>query len=51
MKRAAATAIAESVGSDLSADMIVPGVFDRRVPLAVAYAVSEAARADGVARV
>jgi malate dehydrogenase (oxaloacetate-decarboxylating) len=51
MKRAAATAIAEAVGADLSADMIVPGVFDRRVPLAVAYAVSEAARADGVARV
>ena len=50
MKRAAAEAIAESVGADLCADMIVPSVFDRRVPLAVAYAVAEAARADGVAR-
>jgi len=50
MKRAAAQAIADAVGPDLAPDFIVPGVFDRRVPLAVAFAVAEAARADGVAR-
>ena len=50
MKRAAAQAIADAVGPDLAPDFIVPGVFDRRVPLAVAFAVAEAARTDGVAR-
>lgn len=50
MKRAAAQAIADAVGPDLAPNFIVPGVFDRRVPLAVAFAVAEAARADGVAR-
>ncbi len=50
MKLAAATALAELVGDDLSEEMIVPGPFDPRVGPAVATAVAEAARRDGVAR-
>jgi malate dehydrogenase (oxaloacetate-decarboxylating) len=51
MKIAAAKAIAAVIGdNELSADYIVPSVFDRRVVEAVASAVSQAAVADGVAR-
>ena len=50
MKAAAAQAIADVVGADLSADYIVPSVFDRRVSAEVPRAVAEAARRDGVAR-
>jgi malate dehydrogenase (oxaloacetate-decarboxylating) len=49
MKLAAANALAELVGDDLSEDLIVPSPFDQRVGPAVSAAVSEAARADGVA--
>ena len=49
MKLAAADALAELVGSDLSEDLIVPSPFDPRVGPAVAAAVAEAARTDGVA--
>jgi malate dehydrogenase (oxaloacetate-decarboxylating) len=50
MKLAAANALAELVGDDLAEDMIVPSPFDPRVGPAVATAVAEAARRDGVAR-
>ena len=50
MKLAAATALAELVGDDLAEDLIVPSPFDPRVGPAVAEAVAEAARRDGVAR-
>lgn len=51
MKLAAAEAIAASVSDDeLRPEFIVPSVFDKSVPMAVAAAVAEAARADGVAR-
>ncbi len=50
MKLAAARAIADAVGADARRDFIVPSVFDRDVPVAVAAAVAEAARRDGVAR-
>ncbi len=51
MKLAAAHAIAEAVSADaLDPGFIVPSVFDRDVPVAVARAVAEAAVADGVAR-
>ena len=50
MKLAAARAIADAVGDDATRDFIVPSVFDRDVPIAVAAAVAEAARQDGVAR-
>lgn len=50
MKLAAARAIANLVGDEVSEDYIVPSPFDPRVGPAVAQAVSEAARADGVAR-
>ena len=51
MKIAAAHALAELVGDDLSADYIIPAAFDPRVRDAVASAVEQAARAAGVARV
>ena len=52
MKIAAAYAIAGLVGDDeLSRDNILPPAFDPRVRDAVASAVSEAARRDGVARI
>jgi malate dehydrogenase (oxaloacetate-decarboxylating) len=50
MKLAAATALAELVGDALSEDYVVPSPFDPRVGPAVATAVAEAARRDGVAR-
>ena len=49
MKLAAADALAGLVGDDLSEDLIIPSPFDPRVGPAVAAAVAEAARADGVA--
>ncbi len=51
MKLAAAQAIAAAVDPDeRSAEYVIPSVFDKSVPVAVAAAVAEAARADGVAR-
>ena len=50
MKLAAAQAVADVVGADLSADYIIPSVFDRRVSAEVPRAVAVAAIADGVAR-
>ncbi len=50
MKQAAAVALAAVVGDDLSAECVIPSVFDPRVAPAVAEAVAAAARADGVAR-
>ncbi len=51
MKLAAANALAELVGEDLSADYIIPPVFDTRVPQAIAAAVAKAARESGAARI
>jgi len=52
MKLAAAKGIAEVVADeDLSEDYIIPSVFDREVAPAVAAAVVEEARRDGIARV
>ena len=51
MKMAAAQALADLVGDDLSADYINPAAFDPRVGPAVAKAVAEAARRSGVARI
>ena len=51
MKMAAAQALADLVGNDLSADYIIPAAFDPRVGPAVAKAVAEAARRSGVARI
>ncbi|GAB3196349.1 NADP-dependent malic enzyme [Nocardioides hungaricus] len=50
MKVAAAEALAELVGEALAEDLIVPSPFDPRVGPAVAAAVANAARRDGVAR-
>ncbi|WP_083976948.1 NAD(P)-dependent malic enzyme [Kitasatospora azatica] len=50
MKLAAAAAIADIVGDDLTADHIVPSPFDPRVAPAVAAAVAAEARAARVAR-
>ena len=50
MKLAAAEALAGLVGDDLREDLIIPGPFDPRVGPAVASAVAEAARRDGVAQ-
>jgi malate dehydrogenase (oxaloacetate-decarboxylating) len=50
MKLAAAEALADLVGADLAEDLIIPSPFDSRVGPAVARAVAEAARRDGVAR-
>ena len=51
MELAAAEALAAVVGRDeLSADYVVPSVFDRRVAITVAKAVAEAAERSGVAR-
>jgi malate dehydrogenase (oxaloacetate-decarboxylating) len=50
MKLAAAEAIADLVGDGLSEDYVIPSPFDPRVGPAVAAAVSDAARRDGVAR-
>jgi malate dehydrogenase (oxaloacetate-decarboxylating) len=51
MKLAAADALAALVGDDLREDFIVPSPFDERVGPAVAAAVADAARQDGVARI
>lgn len=50
MKVAAADAIAGVVAESLTVDAIVPSPLDLRVAPAVAAAVAEAARRDGVAR-
>jgi malate dehydrogenase (oxaloacetate-decarboxylating) len=50
MKLAAATAIADAVGDDLSPGYIVPSPLDRRVGTAVAEAVAACARDQGVCR-
>ncbi|MEO5853910.1 MAG: NADP-dependent malic enzyme [Nocardioides sp.] len=50
MKLAAATALADLVGPDLTEELIVPSPFDPRVQPAVSSAVAAAARRDGVAR-
>ncbi len=50
MKLAAADALAAVVGDDLSAECVIPSVFDDRVAPAVAAAVAQAARAEGLAR-
>jgi malate dehydrogenase (oxaloacetate-decarboxylating) len=50
MKLAAAEAIADLVGDDLSEECVIPSPFDPRVGPAVSAAVAEAARRDGVAR-
>jgi len=50
MKLAAAEALADLVGDDLSEDLVIPSPFDPRVPGAVASAVAAAAVADGVTR-
>lgn len=50
MKVAAARALAELVGEDLARDNIIPSAFDKRVAPAVAKAVAEQARKEGLAR-
>jgi malate dehydrogenase (oxaloacetate-decarboxylating) len=51
MKIAAAHALADLVGDDLSPACVVPAPFDPRVCSAVAEAVARAARDSGVARI
>jgi malate dehydrogenase (oxaloacetate-decarboxylating) len=51
MKLAAADAIAQVVGDDLCEECVIPSVFDPRVGPAVAAAVADCARAEGVARI
>jgi malate dehydrogenase (oxaloacetate-decarboxylating) len=50
MKLAAATAIADLVGDDLSETYVIPSPFDPRVASAVARAVTDTARREGLAR-
>src|SRR5512139_1067119 len=50
MKLAAAVALSDLVGDDLREDYVIPSPFDPRVGPAVAKAVADAARRDGVAR-
>ena len=50
MKLAAARALTDLVGDRLAADYVIPSPFDPRVGPAVAAAVADAARRDGVAR-
>ncbi len=50
MKLAAAGALADLVGDDLTEELVIPSPFDERVGPAVAAAVADAARRDGVAR-
>jgi malate dehydrogenase (oxaloacetate-decarboxylating) len=50
MKLAAARALAALVGESLTAEHVIPSPFDRRVAVAVADAVSDAARREGVHR-
>ncbi len=51
MKLAASEALAAVVGDELSAECVIPSVFDPRVAPAVADAVARAARDEGVARI
>ena len=51
MKMAAARALADLVGDQLSEDYIIPAAVDPRVGPAVAKAVAEAARRSGAARI
>ena len=51
MKVAAARALANLVGDDLSPEYVIPSAFDGRVASAVAAAVADAARREGLARV
>ncbi|UED84221.1 NADP-dependent malic enzyme [Streptomyces profundus] len=51
MKLAAAEALASVVADELSPTRVIPSPFDERVAPAVAAAVAEAARAEGVARI
>ncbi|WP_175615706.1 NAD(P)-dependent malic enzyme [Piscibacillus halophilus] len=51
MKVAAANAIADLVGKDLSEDYVIPNPFDPRVAPAVASEVAKAAMESGVARI
>jgi malate dehydrogenase (oxaloacetate-decarboxylating) len=51
MKLAAAGALAGVVAGELAEDLIIPSPFDPRVAPAVSAAVSDAARAEGVARI
>ncbi len=50
MKLAAAIALADLVGDEISEEYVVPSPFDPRVAPAVSAAVADAARGDGVAR-
>ncbi|MEP9361561.1 NADP-dependent malic enzyme [Nocardioides sp. CN2-186] len=50
MKLAAAQALADLVGDDLTEEYVIPSPFDPRVGPAVSAAVADAARRDGVAR-
>ncbi len=50
MKLAAADAVAAVVGDELAPECVIPSVFDERVAPAVAAAVAQAARAEGLAR-
>ncbi len=50
MQMAAADALSELVGDDVTAEYIVPSAFDKRVAPHVADAVAAAARREGVAR-
>jgi malate dehydrogenase (oxaloacetate-decarboxylating) len=50
MKLAAAAALASVVADELAEDLVIPSPFDPRVGPAVAAAVAEAARSNGVAR-
>jgi malate dehydrogenase (oxaloacetate-decarboxylating) len=50
MKQAAAVALAGVVGDELAVDCIIPSALDPRVAPAVAAAVAQAARDEGVAR-
>ncbi|MBO8127114.1 MAG: NAD-dependent malic enzyme [Firmicutes bacterium] len=50
MKMASARALADLVGPNLSADYIIPGPFDPRVPNHLAYAVAKEALTQGLAR-
>lgn len=51
MKIAAAHALADIVGDDLSPDYIIPEAFDERVKSAVSTAVAQAAKDTGVAQI
>lgn len=50
MKLAAAKAIAELIGDDLAPECVIPSPFDPRVAQAVAKAVTDTARHEGLAR-